>query len=92
MTRSRLSEAFPRGRTALVCYAMGGDPTVAATGELSAMWPEAAGLLPRDFGREPDRICVLELERSLAGGAAEVPDAPGELADAVTAIRLATSA
>src|SRR5207244_12609595 len=31
-------------------------------------------------------------ERSLAGGAAEVPDAPGELADAVTAIRLATSA
>ena len=65
---------------------------VAATGEVAAMWPEAAGLLPRDFGREPDRICVLELERSLAGGAAEVPDAPGELADAVTAIRLATSA
>jgi hypothetical protein len=65
---------------------------VAATGELSSMWPEAAGLLPRDFGREPDRICVLELERPLAGGAAEVPDAPGELADAVTAIRLATAA
>jgi hypothetical protein len=65
---------------------------VAAGGELAAMWPEAAGLLPRDFGREPDRLCVLELERSLAGGASEVPDAPGELADAVTAIRLATSA
>src|SRR5215831_1705462 len=65
---------------------------VAATGELSAMWPEATGLLPRNFGREPDRICVLELERALPGGAAEVPDAPGELADAVTAIRLATSA
>ena len=65
---------------------------VAATGELSAMWPEASGLLPRDFGREPDRICVLELERSLASGTSEVPDAPGELADAVTAIRLATSA
>jgi hypothetical protein len=65
---------------------------VAATGELGAMWPEAAGLLPRNFGREPDRICVLELERSLPGGAAEAPDAPGELADAVTAIRLATSA
>jgi len=64
----------------------------AATGELAAMWPEAAGLLPRDFGREPDRLCVLELERSLAGGADEVPDAPGELADAVTAIRLAVSA
>ncbi|HLY86706.1 MAG TPA: hypothetical protein VKO84_09410 [Gaiellaceae bacterium] len=65
---------------------------VAATGELAAMWPEAAGLLPRDFGREPDRICVLELERSLSSGLDEVPDAPGELADAVTAIRLATSA
>ena len=35
----------------------------AATGELAAMWPEATGLLPRDFGREPDRLCVLELER-----------------------------
>src|SRR5438105_4434223 len=65
---------------------------VAATGELAAMWPEAAGLLPREFGRERDRICVLELERSLGRGTAEAPDAPGELADAVTAIRLATSA
>jgi len=62
---------------------------VAATGELSAMWPEASGLLPRHFGREPDRMCVLELERSVAE---EAPDAPGELADAVTALRLATAA
>jgi hypothetical protein len=62
---------------------------VAATGELSAMWPEASGLLPREFGRAPDRLCVLELERSVA---AEAPDAPGELADAVTALRLATAA
>ena len=37
----------------------------AATGELAAMWPEATGLLPRDFGREVDRLCVLELERPL---------------------------
>jgi len=65
---------------------------VAATGELAAMWPEAAGLLPRDFGREPDRLCVLELERPLEPGADEAPDAPGELADAVTAVRLAASA
>src|SRR5256885_11625212 len=65
---------------------------VAATGELAAMWPEAAGLLPRNFGREPDRICVLELERSLVGATDDAPDAPGELADAVTAIRLATAA
>ena len=64
----------------------------AATGELAAMWPEATGLLPRDFGREPDRLCVLELERALEKGADDVPDAPGELADAVTALRLATDA
>jgi hypothetical protein len=64
----------------------------AATGELSKLWPEANGLLPGDFGREPDRLCVLELERALDPGAREPPDAPGELADAVTAVRLATAA
>ncbi len=63
-----------------------------ATGELAALWPESSGLLPRDFGREVDRTCVLELQRSLAKGEDEAPDAPGELADAVTAIRLATAA
>jgi len=62
------------------------------TGEFSTLWPESAGLLPRDFGREVDRHCVLELERSLPKGTEDVPDAPGELADAVTAIRLATAA
>jgi hypothetical protein len=64
----------------------------AATGELAAHWPEARGLLPSDFGREPDRMCVLELEQHLPPQAAEPPDAPGELADAVTALRLATAA
>lgn len=64
----------------------------AATGELSRLWPETQGLLPKDFGREPDRLCVLELERALPAGAAEAPDAPGEIADAVSAIRLATDA
>ena len=63
-----------------------------AAGELAALWPESSGLLPRDFGREIDRSCVLELERGLEPGAEEAPDAPGELADAVTAIRLATAA
>jgi hypothetical protein len=63
-----------------------------AAGELAKLWPEANGLLPSDFGREPDRLCVLELERALEAGAAEAPDAPGEFADAITAIRLATSA
>jgi hypothetical protein len=65
---------------------------VAAAGELAAMWPEATGLLPREFGRAPDRLCVLELQRSLDKGAQEAPDAPGELTDAVTALRLATAA
>ena len=64
----------------------------AATGEVAALWPEATGLLPPGFGREPDRLCVLELERDLRRGTAEVPDAPGEIADAVTALRLATAA
>jgi hypothetical protein len=63
----------------------------AATGELSAHWPEANGLLPQDFGREPDRLCVLELERSLGAGVAEPPDAAAELGDAVTALRLVTA-
>jgi hypothetical protein len=65
---------------------------VAATGELAKLWPEANGLLPADFGREPDRLCVIELQRSLEAGATEAPDAPGEFADAVTAVRLATAA
>jgi hypothetical protein len=63
----------------------------AATGELAAHWPEANGLLPADFGRETDRLCVLELERSLPAGTAEPPDAAAELADAVAALRLATA-
>jgi hypothetical protein len=49
------------------------------------------GLLPQGFGREPDRYCVLELrgraraERTSAGR-------PAEIADAISAIRLATAA
>src|SRR5262249_52339039 len=63
-----------------------------ASGELASMWPGAGGLLPRAFGREPDRLCVVELARPVEHGSVEVPDAPGELADAVSAVRLATSA
>jgi hypothetical protein len=62
-----------------------------ATGELAAHWPQARGLLPERFEREPDRMCVVELEQTLPPVAAEVPDAPGELADAVTALRLASA-
>jgi hypothetical protein len=62
-----------------------------AEGELARHWPEARGLLPPDFGREPDRYCVLELRAGLEAGE-DPPDAAAELADAVTALRLATAA
>jgi hypothetical protein len=62
----------------------------AADGELTAHWPDAARLVPESFGRETDRMCVLELEQSLPAAGGDPPDAPGEIADAVTALRLAT--
>jgi hypothetical protein len=62
-----------------------------AEGELSRHWPEARGLLPHEFGREPDRYCVLELRAGLPAGE-DPPDAAAEIADAVSAIRLATAA
>jgi hypothetical protein len=65
---------------------------LAAAGELAVHWPEANGLLPAEFGHAPDRLGVLELERTLPPNQPEPPDAPGELADAVSALRLATSA
>jgi hypothetical protein len=61
------------------------------TGELSTHWPESRGLLPRDFGREPDRLVVVEVRRELDAGEPP-PDAPGEIADAVSALRLTTAA
>ena len=60
-------------------------------GELSRLWPEARGLLPREFGRDVDRLLVLEVACELGSTDAEPPDAAGELADAVTALRLATA-
>ena len=59
-------------------------------GELSTHWPESRGLLPPGFGHEPDRYCLLELEVDLDGD--DPPDAPAEIADAVSAIRLTTAA
>ena len=61
------------------------------TGELSTHWPESRGILPPGFGREPDRCCVLELHVDVDPGA-DPPDSPAEIADAVSAIRLTTSA
>ena len=60
-------------------------------GELSTHWPESRGLLPRDFGREPDRTAVVELRRDLDAAEAP-PDAPAEIADAVSALRLTMAA
>jgi hypothetical protein len=62
----------------------------AAAGELARHWPEAQGLLPRGFGQETDRYCVVELRAGLEPGE-DPPDAPSELADAVSALRLATA-
>src|SRR5439155_7611779 len=62
----------------------------AAAGELTSGWPEAKGLLPRDFGREVDRTLLIELEAELEGTACSVPDAPAEVARAVSSLRLAT--
>jgi hypothetical protein len=60
-------------------------------GELSSLWPEALGLMPPEFGRDVDRLNVLELTRELDASEGEPPDAAGELADAVSALRLATA-
>ena len=60
-------------------------------GEVSSLWPEARGLMPPEFGRDVDRLCVLELSRELDASEGEPPDAAGELADAVSALRLATA-
>jgi hypothetical protein len=61
------------------------------TGELATHWPESRGLLPQDFGRLPDRAVVVEVRRELDAGEAP-PDAPAEIADAVSALRLTTMA
>ncbi|HET9461867.1 MAG TPA: hypothetical protein VFO56_08025 [Gaiellaceae bacterium] len=61
------------------------------SGELATHWPESRGLLPRSFGREPDRNCVLELRQDLDAGCAPC-DAGAEIADAVSALRLTTAA
>jgi hypothetical protein len=102
---AELEESLFRGRRAysaiapLVGLSAGGEVPLgdgirvrhAATGELARHWPEAAGLLPPEFGRDTDRLCVLEVELELAADAGDPPDGPGEIADAVTAIRLATA-
>ena len=73
------------------CWAGGIQVRAVVPGELSSLWPEALGLMPPEFGRDVDRLCVLELTRELDASDGEPPDAAGELADAVSALRLATA-
>ena len=72
---------------------LGGGITLrpVVSGEISHLWPEARGLMPPEFGRDVDRLLLLELTRELEPDEAEPPDAAAELADAVTALRLATA-
>jgi hypothetical protein len=72
---------------------LGGGITLrgAVAGEISQLWPEARGLMPAEFGRDVDRLLVLEVRRELEPDESDPPDAAAELADAVTALRLATA-
>jgi hypothetical protein len=72
--------------------ARGMNVGTADAAELCGRWPEAGRVLPAGFGETPERSCVLTLDRELPTGEAGLPDGPGELADAVTALRLATGA
>jgi hypothetical protein len=60
--------------------------------ELASRWPESRDLVPPGFGDEPERSTLLSLGRDLVVGETMPPDAPADLADAVTALRLATGA
>ncbi|HEX4526614.1 MAG TPA: hypothetical protein VH108_07730 [Gaiellaceae bacterium] len=72
---------------------LGGGITLrpAASSEISHLWPQAQGLMPPEFGRDFDRLLLLELKRELEPEESEPPDAAAELADAITALRLATA-
>ncbi len=91
--RSYVALAPAVGVSASAAVDLGGGirlrPVVA--GEVSSLWPEARGLMPPEFGRDVDRLLVLELARELEPTAGEPPDAAAELADAVSALRLATA-
>ena len=71
---SRLSEAFPKDRTALICHAMGGDPSVAATaGVLRALDDAGADVielgLPFSDPIADGPVLQAAATRALSGGA-----------------------
>ncbi len=63
----------------------------ASLGEIGARWPEASGLVPDGFGREPDQLLYLDLELSVRKGEPH-RDAAELVGQMVTALRLATGA
>jgi hypothetical protein len=93
VARSYAAVAPLVGLSAAGTIELGGDIRIrpVVPGEVSSLWPEALGLMPPEFGRDVDRLLVLELARDLDAAEVEPPDAAGELADAVSALRLATA-
>jgi hypothetical protein len=73
-----------------VALARGISVRSSSPADLALRWPEAPDLLPPRFGEEAARGAVLELEQELSAEDTSSPDAPRELAAAVTALRLAT--
>jgi hypothetical protein len=58
-------------------------------GEIGARWPEASGLVPEGFGREPDELLHLDLELRVRRGERH-RDAASLVGHIITALRLAT--
>jgi hypothetical protein len=91
-------EAFDRVYGELEQSLFGAGRAYAATAPLVGLSVGATIELARGIRVEhivdadPDQNASLAFERELPGGELILPDAPGELADAVTAIRLATGA
>jgi hypothetical protein len=57
--------------------------------DLARDWPEAHGLVPARFGREPDRLCGLLIRAELDPQRGETPpDAPSLAASVILALRL----
>jgi len=90
--------AFDRAYGELEHSLFGADRAYAAAAPLVGLSVGATIELARGIrverveGAEPEQNALLAFERELPAGELILPDAPGELADAVTAIRLVTGA
>ena len=58
---------------------LGGGVTLRpiVSGEISHLWPEAQGLMPAEFGRDTDRMLLLELRRDLRARRVRAPGRGG---------------